>query len=87
MLRKIWCRTPRNVGRLLTLAAILGLVFSLQVASPSQAIGLCRICRVTDPCTGTVYTDAGCCPTGQTPVCLTCLTTTGCICGVAVVCH
>jgi hypothetical protein len=88
MLRKMWHRTPRRVGKLLALAAILGLIFSLQAASPAQAIGQCRICHATDPCTGNVYSASGCCPSGKTPTCITCLdVTTGCICGVAVVCR
>jgi hypothetical protein len=85
MLGKIWRLTPRSVGKLLALAAVLGLVIGL-AAAPAQAIGLCRICHATDPCTGTFYSASGCCPMGSTPVCLTCISPGGCICGISVVC-
>lgn len=77
-------------GRMFALVAVLALVtgfVATELAEAKVVGGLCRICRVTDPCTGTVYTASGCCALPKRPKCLVAATAAGCIGGVTVVCR
>ena len=82
LIRKIG---TKRLVTVLALAAILGGFAAVELAE-AQIGGFCRICRVTDPCTGTVYTASGCCALPKKPHCISSVTPAGCIGGVAVVC-